>query len=81
MPIFDHDKGTASSRYDFDSMTDAEFDSLLKHFDDEDEVRELIADLAVDAEDEVRLKKMVATAVHKGFSLAKGGVTLGLLGL
>ena len=83
MPEYDFDSGISSSKYDFDAMTDADFDNLLAAFDVEETkaIQAVIADLAIDAADETRLRGLMAKGMAAGFKIAKGGGSLALLGL
>lgn len=79
---FDFDKGAdGAPSFDFDAMTQAEFDSLAAQFPNGDEWRNVIALVAKDAESEKALRGLVGKVMAAGFNAAKGGGSIPLLGL
>jgi hypothetical protein len=74
MPVFDHDKGEMFSKYDFDSMTDADLRKLLVETPEGMEVELLLQGLGLEAALEEKVRKVVAQGLRAGALLLKGSL-------
>lgn len=67
--------------FSFDAMTDEQYDKMIAEIPGGPELDAQIRALAADAEDEKRLRGLVAKGVAAGANAIKGGGSLSLLGL